>query len=230
MKDKFKKIAKFLLQFGCDKYLVLGDSHATVFSHPLFKLYFPSIYFDKSIVIGATISGIENPNSKTDAFNLFNKKITNNYKKIIVLLGEVDLSFVLWYQAEKYNTNITEVFNGAVDKYKRFIEIKSKKAPIIIISAPLPTISDNNDWGQIANLRKEINTSQLDRTDLTLKFNKLIEEYCNKNNHDYINLDLKSINDNGLIRSDLLSKDKNNHHYNKYNYAKLIIKELKNCI
>lgn len=54
-------------------------------------------------VPGATISGIDNPSSKTQSHNIF-KSAIDKYKgkirKCIVLLGEVDTGFVLWYKQE----------------------------------------------------------------------------------------------------------------------------------
>ena len=54
------------------KILCCGDSHAKVFKFCNEKQY--DIIFDVCIVSGATAQGAVNPNSKTDALNLFEKK------------------------------------------------------------------------------------------------------------------------------------------------------------
>jgi len=64
----------FLDFFAKKSIMVLGDSHAQIFMFPLFKIFFPLIKFDVCSVGGATASGLENPNSKTQAYKNFKKK------------------------------------------------------------------------------------------------------------------------------------------------------------
>ncbi|RXP45424.1 SGNH/GDSL hydrolase family protein [Lutibacter sp. HS1-25] len=214
------------------KVLVIGDSHAKIFNNPLFKIHFPFYAFDVCSVKGATASGLENPNSKTQAYKIFKEKLDNpqKYFKVILLLGEVDTGFVIWYRSEKYDAPISKMFNDAIIKYTNFIADTNKLLQPIVISTPLPTISDNNDWGEIANLRKTIKAKQLERTDLTIKFNNKIEKFCKTNNIEYVNLDKQSLGKNGLIDDYLLNKNSNNHHYNNNNYTKLLIRNLKKIL
>ncbi len=68
--------------------LVLGDSHSPVFNHPLFKNTFPDLSFNVVTVIGATASGLENPNSTTQAYPIFRDAVKNSTaKQVIVMLG-----------------------------------------------------------------------------------------------------------------------------------------------
>jgi hypothetical protein len=234
MKKFLKKILKIISStLAYKKYLVLGDSHAMVFNHPLFKLYFPFKYFDVNVVHGATISGIENPNSKTNAHNIFNERLENSTSKnnkIILLLGEVDTGFVIWYKAEKENLDVQIILNETLNKYKNFILKCTKYAPTFVISSPLPTITDDNDWGEVANLRKEIKATQIQKTKLTLEFNSKIKKFCINIGVEYLDLDRYSINNEGFVKSFLLSKNNLDHHYDKKNYAKLIIRNAKNIL
>ena len=57
-----------------NKLLILGDSHCEVFRSPIFKEgIFKNYDLTLELVHGATISGIENPNSKTQALPIFEK-------------------------------------------------------------------------------------------------------------------------------------------------------------
>lgn len=86
--------------------LVIGDSHAKVFTEKSLTQHFSGIFFNTLIVGGATVSGLENPNSKTQALPLFLRHLSGSHaKKVIVMLGEVDTGFVLWYKAEKHQTD-----------------------------------------------------------------------------------------------------------------------------
>ena len=74
--------------------LVLGDSHSPIFNHPLFKEKFPNLFFNVLTVIGATASGLENPNSTTQAYPVFREAVRQTAaKQVIVMLGEVDTGF-----------------------------------------------------------------------------------------------------------------------------------------
>lgn len=209
--------------------LVLGDSHAKVFNHTLFKLKYPFKFFDVNDVPGATISGIDNPNSKTNAIRIFKKVLSkpNRVRRIILLLGEVDTGFVIWHKAERDNLNVMKILDNTLTKYQNFIQSCIKIAPVIVISAPLPTITDDNDWGEIANLRKEVKATQVERTNLTLKLNNETRHYCKANGIDYLDLDKLSIGSNGIVSEHLLNKNNTDHHYDKKKYAKLIIKNIK---
>ena len=103
--------------------LVLGDSHADIYFNELKKKLFPNLII--RAVGGATTQGLVNPNSKTDALGEF-KKSLKDFGKItshcIILLGEVDCGFVIWYRQQKYNDSIKNQFNRSLNNYFEFIE------------------------------------------------------------------------------------------------------------
>lgn len=226
MEKWISKIVGYFLSFISDrKILVIGDSHSRVFESLQAKFRFPFVTFNVCSVDGATVSGLDNPNSKTNAYEIFIEKINaaDDFEKIVFLLGEVDLGFVIWYRATKYSTSIDEMLDRAVSNYLNLIEQASIKFPVLVLSAPLPTISDNNDWGEIANLRREVTASQKERTNLTIKFNRIVEERCSHfENVEYLNLDNDSIGDSGIVSNNLLNSNRLDHHYDKKEYFKLI--------
>ncbi|WP_201766594.1 SGNH/GDSL hydrolase family protein [Picosynechococcus sp. NKBG15041c] len=143
------------------------------------RVNFPWYFFNVVSVGGATASGLENPNSITQAFSIFKTNLENSKAKIvIVLLGEVDTGFVIWYRSEKYNTKVEEMLDKALKNYQDFLLFLSKRYQVICLSTPLPTIKDGQNHGQVANLRKDIKASQRDKTQLTIQFNKSMKRFC----------------------------------------------------
>ncbi len=213
--------------------LVIGDSHAFVFQHSgVFKQNFTNYDWDAFAVVGATISGIENPNSKTQALPKFMNKLEQGQRDIIILqLGEVDMGFVTWFRAEKYGDSIEKIKEQTISKYLSFIEVVSKYSErIIVLSSPLPTIPDVGAAGDVANQRSSIKASQLERTELTIAFNKKMQELSESGLFEYLNLDSQSLGENGLVDEKLINKVKSDHHYDKKAYAKLLVNNLKNYL
>jgi hypothetical protein len=208
--------------------LVLGDSHATVFRNKAFKMQFPDYFFHIVSISGATVSGLENPQSKTQALPIFMVNLQKSQAKIvIVLLGEVDVGFVIWYRANKYNAPVEIMLEKAIKNYQNLLTKISKQHQVICISTPLPTIEDGNDWGEVASARKEVKATQVQRTNLTLEFNRIIQDFCQKNNFSYISIDQDSLGENGLVKPELVNVNPNDHHYRQRKYAELIIDKLK---
>ena len=59
------------------------------------------------------------------------------------------------------------------------------------MSTVLPTINDMHNFGDVANRRKEVTTSQKERTNLTLEFNCLLADFAKKHNYIFIDLTLQ---------------------------------------
>lgn len=211
--------------------LVLGDSHSYVFNQESLQKSFPKYVFRVVAVHGATVSGLENPNSKTQALPIFiNHCKKSRAQTALVLLGEVDTGFVIWYRAEKYNTSVEQMLSKALENYQRFLKTLSERFRVICISAPLPTIQDGQDWGEVANARKDVKATQLQRTELTIQFNKLMQGYCEAHQIPYLSLDRETLGANGLVDDQLLNSDVTDHHYDMSKYANLITDKLNGLI
>ncbi len=209
-----------------EEVLVLGDSHAAVFGHPLLRRNLWQSYLNVVSVGAATASGLENPNSKTQAFQKFDRALeTTRAKKVIVMLGEVDTGFVIWYRAAKYGVPVGDALAKTLTTYKQFLQkIKARGLLPICVSTPLPTIQDGNDWGEIANQRRSVTATQQERTELTLKFNREMERFCSAEDVAYLNLDDASLGDDGLVKAGLLNKNALDHHYDRRVFAELLSK------
>jgi hypothetical protein len=208
--------------------LVLADSHGAVFNHDLFKQHFPAVTLDVRLVHGATASGMENPNSsKTQAYPIFMQALAaSRAPKVIVTLGEVDTGFVIWHRAAKYRESVDVMAERALTAYTRLLGEIAATREVLCLSTALPTIRDDNVWGEVANLRKTITATQRERTELTLWFNQRVEAWCSARGITYLALDPVSIGLDGLVRPDLLNPNPCDHHYDWTRYAELILPRL----
>lgn len=209
---------------------MFGDSHTEVFDYISVNGLIPRSIFYTTFVGGATAQGMRNPNSQTNSLLIFREKISelNINDKLIFQLGEVDTGFVIWYRASKYGESIEDQLLNSVNCYFEFInEVKNNGFKhILIVSAPLPTIQDNQEWGEIASARKEVKATLKERTELTIKYNELLREYCLLNKVSFLGTDeLLLDKTSNKIHKKFMNKDRDNHHLDLNNYSKII----KNC-
>lgn len=211
--------------------LVLGDSHAGVFRNWRFRVAFPRTRFNLCVVGGATASGLENPNSKTKAGAQFEAALQNNTPtRIITLLGEVDTGFVIWYRAKKYEQSVDSMLDQALANYARLLASCQARAHTIVLSAPLPTIRDGQNWGEIANLRREVDASLRERTNLTLQFNARLAVIAAQHGCDFVGLDRECLGPDAFVAPAMLNNDPLNHHYRVPSYARLISGKLPHAL
>ncbi|MFW6752812.1 SGNH/GDSL hydrolase family protein [Pseudomonas glycinae] len=203
--------------------LVLGDSHALVFSSEQMRGLFPEHSFEVISVGGATVSGLKNPNAVTQAMPQYLAALqATTANTVIVMLGEVDTGFVIWYRAQKHGSSVEQMLAQAVGNYQNLLRDIAKKFQVICISTPLPTIRDDMQWGDVANLRKEVTASLSQRTQLTKEFNSLMENFCLKTGISHLNFDELSTDELGQLKETLRNPDPNDHHYDQTAHAKMI--------
>jgi hypothetical protein len=184
--------------------------------------------FNVVAIGGATASGLENPNSKTQAAPTFMDAMKkSDARTLIVLLGEVDTGFVIWYRAEKYQASVSEMLGSALASYQEFLMLLKDGRQVICLSAPLPTIVDGREWGEVANARKDVRASQAERTALTIRFNEGMRSFCARNGIAYLNFDHESIGKDGLVDAKLLNSNPLDHHYEPRAYMDMMIPKLR---
>uniref|UniRef100_A0A6C0ET02 SGNH hydrolase-type esterase domain-containing protein n=1 Tax=viral metagenome TaxID=1070528 RepID=A0A6C0ET02_9ZZZZ len=215
------------------KILVLGDSHGEVFNYCNEKQQ--NIYFEAVIVGGATAQGSVNPNSITNALNVFKEKLNdiknNNFKYIIINLGEVDCGFVIWYRKNKYNIGIEDQLKITTDNLFNFINLEIlphfESSKIIINGSVLPTIKDNTDKKYLIGARSEIVVSQIDRTELTIKYNNILKNYSLINGYNYMDITNYILdNETKVVNTIFLNKNIFDHHLDNENTYNLWLCEL----
>jgi hypothetical protein len=211
---------------------VIADSHGVALKKINFIENF-DITANFCVVPGATASGLANPNSKTQAYPIFKNYLHRYVKKndfVLLQLGEVDCGFIIWLKSNKKEVDSYETMKSTLATYIDFIDksVKPITQKIIICSAILPTIADNTDLGEVANLRKEVKASQLDRTEMTLVFNKGLKKYSLQNYLFYLDLDSSLLDQTTkVICDEFLNLDKTDHHPNPEKIAAVYKNQLK---
>jgi len=237
VKRRVKRLVERIVFLQKKRILVLGDSHVAVFKY-INKNHKTPYYFDTAYVSGATSLGIANPNSKTNALKIFKNKLQRTSKNtpVLIQMGEVDCGFVIWFLAEKKQTAVKEQFEKSIRNYKNFLlneVIKKDFQKIIIMSATLPTLKENTEGlGEIANLRKEVKATQLERTELTLKYNQELKTFCEEHPELYfLDFDKDMLDTDGIIKKAFLNKDPLDHHNDLEAYSNLIVNRINhsNC-
>jgi hypothetical protein len=197
----------------------LGDSHARMFRDLACDSGFTRTAFRVTVVGGATAMGVVNPNSRTNALQTFRSALRGVPPRdpVLTLLGEVDCGFVIWYRAMKYGEPVEAQLDASLSRYQEFLRglQTSGFERLIVCSAPLPTIADGQSWGEVANARREVHVSQLERTDLTRMYNRRMADFAAVAGIEFIDLD-GDLRDplTGLIRSKFLNDDPLDHHLN----------------
>jgi hypothetical protein len=209
--------------------LCLGDSHVEVMGHVRVK----RVWFRARAVWGATASGLENPQSSTQATAIFDSVLTRAkpWQEVLLHLGEVDCGFLIWHRARRLDLAVDEQLAYTLDTYGGFISsiVERGFKRVIVVSVPLPTIGDDPaKWGEIANLRKTVTATQRERTELTVRFNAGLRERCRAIGVDFV--DATSGHQDpatGLVEASFLRDTHQDHHLADGPYSELIARELR---
>lgn len=210
---------------------VMGDSHCQVFEYMRgnSRVYPLEVDIDCCIVQGATNMGLANPHSKTQAMPIFKEhlKKVKRHDYVVLMLGEVDCGFVIWYRAQKYNMSIESQFETSVENYLRLIDniLLTATKRVIVVSTPLPTIPDSQvtPVGEVANKRLEVKASLSERTSLTRRYNLRLKEACMQRNIVYLDCE-KDILDpqTNTVRTKFLNEDPADHHLSSKEFANIL--------
>ena len=216
------------------KILCCGDSHTRIFEYCNRKQN--DFNFDVCVVSGATAQGAVNPNSKTNALNVFKQKInTTNFEKFLIMLGEVDCGFLIWVRSKWYNINVDEQIKLSVNNLFEFLrDVASTQmlsnTDIIVCGSILPTIKDSTDKNFLCGARSEVNVSRLERTIKTKQYNNLLKEKCQTHGYIYIEITNQIEDINGLVKSEFLNPDSTDHHLNNEKTYEMWLSKLTNVL
>lgn len=208
------------MSMSAENLLVLGDSHleALHFAADLGILNVGSHHF--SIVPGATAVGLRNPNSLTDAINIFKSSLLTQPidSHVIIHLGEVDCGFVIWWRAQKYGESVEKQYRESIDAYRYFLNqvLESGFTKICVAGASLPTIHDGVELGDVTNKRAEISVGIKARTELTLRYNYGLNELANKLGISYFDITDAVLDQSSKVVHDFFrNPDPCDHHLDK---------------
>lgn len=218
--------------------LIVGDSHSI------------EIKFHNSIHLlcsGGSAKGLNNPNSISQYNDIIINNIkNNNYRNLFFLFGGVDVDFCFIHKYLKNNDIDYKQFNiDVINNYLNFIINNLYNKSVIILSVGLPCLDDINLKKGILNghinflenqniilLEEKLLNSELPdiykRTEITLHFNRILEETITKLNNPNIkyldittftyNYELKRIKDDFFTRND-------HHNFERNIYINKIIND-----
>lgn len=170
----------------------LGDSHVRYFKKAA-RTGLLSPHKTSGIEVGgATAVGMRNPNAKTNAIGRFRAWIQDKPRESIVVfhLGEVDCGFVIWYRAAKHSEPIELQMRTSIEAYFEFIDelLSLGFRRIIITGATLPTITDDDQIGEVVVKRSSIDATQKERTALTIHYNNTLQIEATRRGLPYIDI------------------------------------------
>lgn len=209
----------------------VGDSHTEIFNYYRENRIFKYTVFKVFSVSGATALGINNFNSVTKSRLLIDeylKYVLKNHT-LSFCLGEVDCGYLIWERAKRRKTSINYQLTEAIKNYKNFLSKIHKRGfkNIIVYSIPLPTVKNVEGEGLVSKLRKNVKVCFRKRTDITIKFNNLLENYCINKNFIFLNISSSILNNKTkLIDRKYINPNRLDHHLYNKNVIPIITKDL----
>ncbi|WP_424362795.1 hypothetical protein [Methylocystis parvus] len=195
---------------------IVGDSHIRAFRHAsnVGLINSPCVFTE---VGGATAVGLRNPNALTDAVSVFRASLLPRATgaRPVIHLGEVDCGFVIWYRAKKYSESIDSQFEQSIAGYIGFVDelLGDGYSTVVISGATLPTILDGQDWGEVANARREVTATLVQRTELTLAYNERLRAAADLRSLPFIDISHSTLDEKTKVVAERFrNPDPTDHH------------------
>jgi hypothetical protein len=223
--------------FAGRKILVLGDSHCGIFEYCFDQGLLVPHLVNCEIVAGATAYGLNNDVSQTGAWQKFERALRRfaHFDVVVLMLGECDCSFALPKKAERLNVSPESLIDQSLAGLRRLVvKVRGDTAApgrrIILVGAILPTIDDGAAASQENVLRREIRTSQAERTRLVLSFNEKLRQLADDMQVGYFDLTAQTMNpETGLVDRRYVASAED-HHLSHPASAPLWARGLLNCL
>ncbi len=204
--------------------IALGDSHleALKFAADAGLLQSADAHF--CVIPGATAVGLRNPHSTTDALNKFREFLAASPRNahVLVHLGEVDCGFVIWWRQQKYGETLERQLQESLAAYRSFLlELRRGGfAHLCVAGASLPTLQNGVDFGEVANMRAEVQVGLRERTALTLDYNARLATMAAELGCAYFDISSGIIERaSGVVAAHFRNPDPRNHHVDKEKVA-----------
>jgi hypothetical protein len=216
--------------------LLVGDSHSN------------GITFENYVHLlctGGSAKGLNNPHSRSQYNHIIiNNVNTNDYKHLFFLFGGVDTDFSYVHKyLENHNINYVDFNLSVVKNYLNFILINFYNKSVIILSAGLPVLDDENlkkcllnesinflEEKDLIELENELSNAILpnivERTNITLNFNEQLKNEVNRLGNPNIKfLDITSFTYDvnlGRIKDDFFTKFDHHNSDRTFFYTEII--------
>jgi hypothetical protein len=210
----------------------IGDSHSRVLTRVSEQRLLRRTILDVEIVPGATALGLANPNSSTNALTRFRKALRRVPRDatLLVMLGEVDVGYLVWYRSQTRGTSVGQEFEGSLRSYADFLEslLAEGRRDLVLVTVPPPTVADYSTWAGLDNARKLVASTLRERTDLTRAYNARLRAFAADHGLrvlDYEDDVLDPLT--GVVADRLRHPDPRNHHLDPKAFPLLIADRLR---
>jgi hypothetical protein len=209
----------------------LGDSHLNSFEYLAGTMMLKNTRFRFCKVPGATLMGIPNKYSNTRARHIFNDYLQRVASSAFILtcLGEVDCGFVIWFRSKKYQVGVETQYKRALGNYLDYLmELKNEgRHKLIVSSIPLPTLPAGV-MVRKSEERREINVTQRERTDITMRYNRDLRIFCSQQRLFFLDLEQHTLDQaSRLVDPRFLNPEKADYHMHKPAVANVIAIEMR---
>jgi hypothetical protein len=239
--------------------IVCGDSHSNVFnySNEFQDIYnFKNVQVRGATAFG--IINPHSSTDALKIFSDEIHDNYKNSDKLMIMLGEVDCGFLIWIRSSKHDMTIEYQLERCIENLFIFAKNQAKyfeNKDIIIVGAILPTIKNNNSLNCsqeeineyndkqsdltlknnsspkfLNGLREKVTASQIERTELTLNYNKRLKEICEIEGYQYVDITKHIINENNIVCDDYLRENIYDHHLCDEKTYEFWIEELNNIL
>ncbi len=210
---------------------VLGDSHARIFARIRDQRLVPRTRFDLLVVSAATARGLANPNSTTNALELFEALLARvpRTRRTLVMLGEVDCGYLAWYLAAQRGTSIEVELAVSIERQCAFLDglLAEGRTRVGVVSAPAPTVEDYATWAGMDNHRRSVTATMVERTRSTVDYNTALRAWTDRHGCVFVDLDEATIDPTtGVVRPEFRNPDPFDHHLSPGPLAELIAEKL----
>jgi hypothetical protein len=208
----------------------VGDSHAKV-GHFLNRENLPGgVRYAVRAVQGATTRGLVNPNSKTNALEIFQRRLSRApaWQPLLFQLGEVDCGFVVWLRLQELGEPIHEQVRTVIDRYLRFLDRIRKQHPHVhVVSCPPPTVRGDYAWPEVNNARSRVKVPLEERTALTVEYNSLLSDACAGEGLPFIDVTSDTLDaTTGIVQERFRAANPGEHHLSAEAHGPLIAEKL----
>jgi hypothetical protein len=131
------------------------------------------------------------------------------------MLGEVDCGSLIWRRSARYTVPVEAPLEESLAHYQAFLAtvIALGYEKLIVSTIPLPAIFDDPPSGETVPVRPRVSASLAERTDLTLRYNARLREYCSQMGLRILDFEADLLDGStGVVGRQFLRNDPDDHH------------------